>query len=184
MCCRITPDKGIQTAIETCRALGAKLKIAGVGDKSKFNTQGVDVEWVGIVDKFQRDKLIGNAIALFSPSQYAEPFGSVAIEAMFSGTPVLTTDFGAYAETIVDGVNGWKCHTLGEYAFSAMMSAKLDRAAVRGYAESRWSMDVVKRQYQTYFQRLNDQWGSGWNTMADHRWYGNMPDESSAKTES
>jgi glycosyltransferase involved in cell wall biosynthesis len=52
---RLQGDKGVQIAIDVCRKIGCKLKIAGQGDVGGFNMEGVDVEYLGVLDKCRRN---------------------------------------------------------------------------------------------------------------------------------
>lgn len=88
-----------------------QFKIAGEGDSSPF--EGLpNVELLGLIKGKARAELYGNATALLCPTEFIEPFGAVAIEAMLCGTPVIATDYGAYTETIPKHL---RCSTLKEW---------------------------------------------------------------------
>ena len=117
---RLIQRKGINIAVETCKRIGARLVVAGQGMKSYENNRLVcedggvydNVEYVGFATGQKRADLYGKARAVFVPTTYVEPFGAVAIEAQMAGTPAITTDFGAFTETVEHGVTGFRCHTL------------------------------------------------------------------------
>jgi glycosyltransferase involved in cell wall biosynthesis len=155
---RLTDRKGWQIAQETCQRLGARLIVAGPGEFSGYG------EYVGEVGPAERGKLMSRAKAVFVPTLYIEPFGSVHVEAMLCGTPVITTDWGAFAETFQVGVHGYRPHTIAEFVQAAKDVEKLDRAAIRKYARSKFSLDVVAKQYENYFERLMTLWGKGFYT--------------------
>jgi hypothetical protein len=95
---RLSPEKGLDIAIKVCASIGKRLVIAGQGDISTYGSLPALCEYVGYVsDPEQRKILIRNASALFMPSRY-EAFGLAAIEALMSGVPLLTTDFGSFPE--------------------------------------------------------------------------------------
>ena len=80
---RLVKRKGIHVAVETCRRLGAKLKIAGQGCvKVECNRihcadgevyEGDNLEYVGFATGVKRARLYQNAIATFVPTTYIEP---------------------------------------------------------------------------------------------------------------
>lgn len=158
---RVFNRKGPQIAARVCKHISAKLIVAGQGVASTnpvIATDGTlldgNVEYVGVVDPVQRAKLMGGAKAVFVPTIYLEPFGGVAVEAMLCGTPVITTDWGAFTETVIDGVTGFRCQTFEEFVEATEHVVELDRDAIRKYAIGRYSTDVVKHQYDKYFKRL------------------------------
>ena len=173
---RLIKRKGIHIAVETCKRLGAKLKIAGQGcTKVEGNRihcadgevyEG-DLEYVGCVIGQKRAGLYQNAIATFVPTTYIEPFGTVAVESQMAGTPAITTDWGAFPETVEHGKTGFRCRTLNEFVRAARQAPTLNPHYIHDRAVARYSMEAVKWQYQTYFERLRDLWSSGWYELRE-----------------
>lgn len=155
---RLTARKGLEVASVTAKRTGLKLVVAGDGDAPV----PAGAEYVGHANPAQRAKLYMDARATMVPTLYVEPFGSVACESMLCGTPVLTTDWGAFTETVTQGKTGWRCRDLGEFAWAANNAKGLRRKSIRKQALNRWSMDVVRHQYDRYFKRL-----AGLNTGKD-----------------
>jgi glycosyltransferase involved in cell wall biosynthesis len=153
---RLIDRKGYQIAVDVCRLLGKRLIIAGQGIPPEYG------EYVGVVGTEERAKLMGGAIATFTPTLYVEPFGTVAIEAMACGSPVISTDWGAFTETVIDGVTGFRCHTLQEFMDAAENVKTLDRKEISEYSKGRYGLDAVGLMYEKYFNRLLSLWGAGW----------------------
>ncbi|MBU3065397.1 glycosyltransferase [Nocardia sp. NEAU-G5] len=156
---RLIEAKGFQIAVDTCKRLGAKLIVAGAGHPPDYG------EYVGVVDVARRGELMSRARAVFTPSLYLEPFGGVHVEAMLCGTPVITTDWGAFSETVQQGVQGFRCRTLREFCDAAEAVGKLDYQGIRDYAVSKFSTEAVAKQYDEYFRRLHTLWGDGFYTL-------------------
>jgi glycosyltransferase involved in cell wall biosynthesis len=157
---RLIERKGCSIAADVCQKLGKRLVVAGHGERLSYG------EHVGVVGPEERGRLMAGAIATFVPTIYVEPFGGVAVEAMLCGTPVISTDWGAMTETVVNGVTGFRCRTLAEFMRAAEDVKALDPAAIRKHAIERYSLDAIAPQYDAYFRRLLTLWGDGWYAAA------------------
>jgi len=158
---RVYQGKGVHIAIEVCQKLGKKLIIAGQTDGSIQIP--ADVEYVGYADIEKRRTLMANAKASFVASQYLEPFGGVAVENLFSGTPIITSDWGAMTEYCINNYTGYRCRTFGDYINAVNNIHKINPYNCRKIALDRYSLDIVALMYEKYFQDiLNVYTGNGW----------------------
>ena len=167
---RIVKRKGIGIAKQVCEHIVAKLVVAGFSSRdNKKDIQAFEevvnspnVEYVGFAGVEKRKELMKNAKAVFMPTTYLEPFGYVAIEAMLSGTPVITTDGGAFNETILHGKVGYRCRTFEEFVWAAKNIDKIKSKDCREWAEDNYSMELAKHRYNEYFNQLLNLYGKGW----------------------
>lgn len=150
---RIIHRKGIRVAIEIAETLGKKLKVAGQLSEN-VDLSSPNVEFVGFAGLEKRKKLMSKAKAVLMPTLYLEPFGYVAIEAMFSGTAVITTDGGAFSETIQHGKVGYRCRTYDQFMWAGRNIDKIKSSDCRKYAEDNYSIKRVSKMYQEYFEQL------------------------------
>lgn len=156
---RLIERKGYQIAADVAEHLGKRLIVAGVGTPPTYG------EYVGTLG-LERARYFGEASAVLVPTQYVEPFGTVNVEAQMTGTPVITTDWGAFTETVVDGVTGFRCRTFGEFVEAVQASASLDRAVIRKRALEIYSLEAIAPRYDRYFRRLLSLWGDGWYALS------------------
>lgn len=152
---RITERKG--TAVVAEVAKHHRVILAGQGDPALVP----GAEYVGVVTGDDKRKLLAGARALIAPTTYIEPFGGVAVEAMLSGTPVITTPWGAFSETVAPEV-GWKCHTLGEILEAIDNADRLEPADIRSYAIDRFTPEAVAPQYDRWLNQLATLYNQGW----------------------
>ena len=154
---RLTQRKGLEIVTETARRLGMPLKIAGAGEY-----QPDYGELLGNVGPVERGELMAGAHALICPTTYIEPFGCIAVEAQLCGTPVISTDWGAFTETVEQGVTGWRCRRLGEFIWAVENADTLDRDLIRRRARATWSLEAIAPLYDHYFNHLKTLDGDGW----------------------
>jgi glycosyltransferase involved in cell wall biosynthesis len=152
---RIIDAKGIGIAVEVTKRIGAKLLVAGQGDlKSVIGCIPDHVTVIGYVEPKQRSDLMKNAKALIAPTHYNEPFGGVTIEALFCGTPNITTDWGGFAENNLHGVTGYRCRTIDHFEWACKNIDTISRKACRDWAMNNFSLERVALMYEEYFQSL------------------------------
>lgn len=170
---RLVKRKGVQIAKETVEAIGGKLVLAGQkreGVKADFiDTDAPCMEYVGFADLEGRRKLLSAAKALFVPTTYIGPFEGVSIEAAFSGTPVITTDHGCFAENVVHGVTGYRCRTLEQFIWAAKNIDKIDPQKCRDFAMKNFTCERVAKMYDEYFDQLMGLYGDGFYTKNPER---------------
>ena len=145
---RLNGMKGEQVAVAASQLSGLPLKIVGPGTPPDYG------EYLGVVGPAKRAELMGGARAVIMPSLFPEPFGLVAVEAQMTGTPVITTNWGAFTETVEQGVSGFRCTLLSEFSQAAIDAGELDRAAIRERALRLYSTDAVGPQYERLFERV------------------------------
>jgi glycosyltransferase involved in cell wall biosynthesis len=100
---RLAPEKGVDVAIDACRAAGIALVIAGEGPEREMlraQADNSDVRFVGHVDDAQLTALRAAAAIALVPSRSAETFGLAAAEAMAAGLPVAASRVGALGELV------------------------------------------------------------------------------------
>ena len=153
---RLIDRKGYSIAVEVCNKLNKKLVVCGPG------TPPAGVDYRGVVGPEERGLLMSRAQAVFVPTLYVEPFANVHVEAMACGTPVITTDWGVFTETVINGVTGFRCRSFNDFIAAAQTVPKLNYGVIRKYAVSRFSLATVGAMYEAYFNRLLTMWGGGW----------------------
>jgi glycosyltransferase involved in cell wall biosynthesis len=102
---RLSPEKGIDVAIDACRLAGIALVVAGDGpERARLDAiaQGGDVCFAGRVDDKRLAELRAGAELALVPSRSAETFGLAAAEAMAAGLPVAASRIGALPELVCD----------------------------------------------------------------------------------
>ncbi len=169
---RISPEKGVDTAIRVARAAGMPIRIAAraplpykaspgvVRDWEYYENevqpllQGSDVELIGQVGGVQKSDLLRNAAALLFPIRWPEPFGLVMAEALACGTPVIALSQGSVPEVVEHGVTGFVCESEDELVEAVSRVGEIDRRRCRAEAERRFSPNAMADQYEAVYGHL------------------------------
>ena len=160
---RVSPEKGLDRAIEITRRAGVRLRIAAKvdpADEEYFQREIVPllglpgVEFVGEVNEAQKPAFLGNATALLFPIDWPEPFGLAMIEAMSCGTPVIAWDEGSVPELLDDGRTGLIVNSVDAAVAALERAPRLDRLGVRSRFEERFSAARMAQDYLSVYRAL------------------------------
>ena len=152
---RVCKEKGVDLAIQATEKLGAKLIIAGPGDLISMGYDKIPdhVECVGTVDADARKDLLANAKCLLGLTYYVEPFGNMVIEANLSGTPCITTDWGAFPETVIDGVTGYRVRDFNTLVEAMDQVAHIEPWECRRNG-LRYSDEIIHARHDEWLQKI------------------------------
>lgn len=158
---RLVESKGVRLAVEIAKRVNKPIILVGQGDGSDFIKQYDKATCRGPVGISGRADYMRHAIALIAPTRYVEPFGGVAVEAQLMGTPVISTDWGAFTETVLHGRTGFRCRTFDQFRRAAEEVVTLNPRECRVWAYANYTIDRVAGMYEEYFQQLLDYNRSG-----------------------
>lgn len=181
---RITLRKGMNELLEIARRTpNLPIYAHGQGDPSVWAKEAPpNLVFKGPIFGQERVKVVGRARCMLMPTVFIEPFGFSGIESQLCGVPLLGPSYGAFQETIQDGVTGYRCHTLADWVEAIDLSRSLDRRQIRRLAQEKYSKEVVGRQYDQAFRQLADLSGRGWYAEKSRK-FGNAPDVSKSTEE-
>ena len=160
---RISPEKGIDRAIEIAKQVGIPLKIAAKVDRADrdYFAQVIEplldhplVEYLGEIGDDRKDEFLGNAYALLFPIDWPEPFGIVMIEAMACGTPVLGLRRASVPEVVDPGVTGFVVDDVEGLVRAIDHADGIDRRACRRRAEERFGVGRMVDDYERTFAEV------------------------------
>jgi glycosyltransferase involved in cell wall biosynthesis len=155
---RVYEGKGVHGAIQICEKLDKILVIAGQGSLEEMGYREIPnkIEYVGYANAEMRKKLMSKAKASFCLSQFAEPFCGVSVENFFSGTPVISTDWGALAENNLHGITGYRVRTFDQLRWAVENIDKINPTKCRQWAMDNFTLEKVGKMYEEYFTMIMD----------------------------
>ncbi|KJS33344.1 MAG: glycosyl transferase [Desulfatitalea sp. BRH_c12] len=158
---RMSPEKGVDRAIEIARRAGMPLRIAAKIDPSERHYYEEEIKpllsdplvtFIGEIKDADKNEFLGNAHAFLFPVDWPEPFGIALIEAMACGTPVIAFNRGAVGELMVDGVTGFLVDTVEEAVAAVPKIVQLDRVRVRSVFEERFDAERMAEDYLSIYR--------------------------------
>lgn len=160
---RVSPEKGVDRAIEIAIRSGMKLKVAAKvdrGDRDYFERtiqpllDNPLIEFIDEIGASEKQDFLGNAAALLFPIEWPEPFGLVMIEALACGTPVIAHPFGSVPEIIPEGVAGFLVRTVGEGVEAVKRLGEIDRRECRRHFELNFTDERMASDYVKIYNQL------------------------------
>ncbi len=165
---RITDGKGSDLAIKVADGSKSPLDIYG----GQFPSTQFEQEFLRLVKASKYATYHGrlqqsevepayDAKAMIFPIREAEGFPLGVLEALSTGTPVITFDVGGMSDIVTDGVNGF---VVPADDIAAMVVAidkidQIDRKACRQSVISRFSPETVVQKQLAVFKKVIDQNG-------------------------
>ena len=160
---RLERCKGAHTAIEVAKISGRRLVIAGnisaIPEEREYFEKELQphfspgvIDYIGVVDNVQKNRLLGSAAAMLLPVQWFEPFPIVIPESYACGTPVLAFRGGGVPEGISNGITGLLSSTAAEMASQVALVPTLSRAACQRAAHERYSDRVIANDYLNIYR--------------------------------
>jgi glycosyltransferase involved in cell wall biosynthesis len=159
---RISPEKGVDRAVEIARRTGLRLRIAAKVDGAdheyfaeiKALLANPWVEFIGEISDAQKSEFLGGARALLFPINWPEPFGLVIIEAMACGTPVVAFRRGSVPEIVDHGATGFIVDGVDDAVKAVERIGQLSRAHCREVFEQRFSVRRMAEEYTALYHQL------------------------------
>lgn len=160
---RITESKGLATIVEIAKHVNHKIILCGQGDPKPWSHP--NIEYWGPLEGQQRSLFIRHAICSLMPTLFIEPFGGSGVEGMLCGTPLIASDYGAFTETVIPDVTGYRCKTLWDWLDAIENVGKLDRKEIARIARSRYSLEACGKMYDKAFTQMHQLHAAGWYTL-------------------
>ncbi len=160
---RMTAEKGAHRAIEIARSAGKQLVIAAKmreeSERRYFESEieprlGDDVDFVGEVHGQTKLDLLAGAEALLNPIRWHEPFGMVMIEALASGTPVVSFPEGAAPEIVTSGHDGFLANSDRGLADALTRIQQIDRRACRATVMQRFTTATMTQNHVALYEEI------------------------------
>jgi glycosyltransferase involved in cell wall biosynthesis len=162
---RMTPGKGIATAIRVAKKAKVKLLIVGhvtthlpwsqkyFLKEIKPYIDGDHIRYIERLSYHDILQMMGKARGFLFPLQWDEPFGMVVIEAMAAGTPVLAYGRGSMPELIKHGETGYLVENEDEMVEMTQRVAKLERARCRVWVEQHFAVEQMVDAYERLYRK-------------------------------
>lgn len=152
---RIIESKGAKLAYDICNEVGQEIIFAGPNIMNLPDTKYC--KFIGFIEPNERKLLLSNAKFLFAPSLFIEPCNWTAIESQFSGTPVVSTDFGGFTETISQAKTGIRCLNPETMIFAIKNINKIiNPVDCYNHAVSRFTLKQQCDYYEVLFNNLTN----------------------------
>jgi len=155
--------KGLEVLFKACRNIWGSRKdfrlVLTVRDKLPSRYRAEFVENLGWIPHEKIPEIFANSDIVVIPSQWPEPFGIVAVEAMASGKPVIASRVGGLKEIVEDGKTGFLFDPLDVPYLEEKIVTLLDDANLRHKmgtngekkAQEEYDWEII---FEKYYRKL------------------------------
>jgi glycosyltransferase involved in cell wall biosynthesis len=159
-------DKGAHVLLEAHRLLGGapRLVLAGRTSPETSPESSAGVEFAGVLDPDEVQKLMTSASVVVVPSIVPDSCPTVVLEAMAAGRPVVATATGGIVDLVVDGHTGVLVPPGDAIALANALTSVLSdpaRAARMGQAAleqvSRFTSSTVVTRIEAVYRRVAEE---------------------------
>jgi glycosyltransferase involved in cell wall biosynthesis len=160
---RISPDKGIEEAIEIALQSDMELQIAAkIGkEEQAYFQEKIEpffshplIKYLGEISESEKSDFLGKATATLFPVQWPEPFGMVMIESLACGTPVIAFKQGAVPEVLHNRTTGFIVNSINEAVESVRHLELISRYLCREVFEKRFKAAKMTDNYIDVYHKL------------------------------
>jgi glycosyltransferase involved in cell wall biosynthesis len=162
---RITPEKGVEDAIQIALAAGMRLMLVGGVYDQRYDAERIQPllaahpgQLVALGPQLREEvwRRMSEAVAVLVPSLWDEPFGLVACEAQAAGAPVIGYDSGGLREVVAQGETGMLVRRgrIAEAASAVREVGRYSRLACRQRVASHFSLEATVTAYEGLYRTM------------------------------
>jgi glycosyltransferase involved in cell wall biosynthesis len=147
---RMSPEKGIEHALQAARRAGIRTWVAGAAYDPGYAVDLTGAQQLGPLSRDELRRVMERSAVTVCAVRWDEPFGLVAAEAQMAGCPVAGYRRGALPEVVEEGVSGMLIEPddIDALATAIRRCMSLDRRAVRSSALRRLGMEPALDGYE------------------------------------
>jgi UDP-glucose:tetrahydrobiopterin glucosyltransferase len=159
---RISPEKGLEDAIEAANQVKMPLKVMGMMQDPDYwqkvcsQYPDADVEYLGFLPQSELQEVLGSCQGMLMTHKWIEAFGNVVIEALACGVPTLGYRRGGPAEIIQDGETGFLIEpdNVSELVRMIPRLETINRQKCRQVAEEKYSLTAIGDRVEHWFKDI------------------------------
>jgi UDP-glucose:tetrahydrobiopterin glucosyltransferase len=162
---RITPEKGVEDAIQIALAAGMRLVLVGGVYDQRYDAERIQpllaahpgqLVALGPQSREEVWRRMSEAAVVLVPSLWDEPFGLVACEAQAAGAPVIGYDSGGLREVVAQGETGMLVRRghIAEAASAVREVARYSRLACRRRVASHFTLQATVTAYERLYRNM------------------------------
>ncbi len=153
---RISPEKGIEHALEASVRAGLPVRVAGALYDPRYAVDLSTTQQLGMLNREELWRVMAGSAVMVCAVRWEEPFGLVAAEAQMAGCSVAAYRRGALPEVVEEGVSGFLAQPDDVDALAAAIRAcmMLDRGQVRASARRRLGLEAALDAYESALREV------------------------------